>query len=178
MQGESSAGSEAEAEYYRLALSALIHAWREWLGKKLPFLVMDIASENYQFCSFAVPHLNEAISHAVLETEDVWEIPVYDLPLDWLIRNTTDGHPIHPSRKAPYGKRLADVAILAVYKKEIDLLAPHLENAVLKGKKRFFVFLLSAKGYSVWEKDFEALLFAEKTRYIWKQMLRLFLQIR
>lgn len=146
LQGESSAGSEAEAEYYRLALSALIHAWREWLGKKLPFLVMDIASENYQFCSFAVPHLNEAISHAVLETEDVWEIPVYDLPLDWLIRNTTDGHPIHPSRKAPYGKRLADVAILAVYKKEIDLLAPHLENAVFEGKKAILRFSSVGKG--------------------------------
>ena len=146
LQGESSAGSEAEAEYYRLALSALIRAWREWLGQKLPFLVMHIASENYQFSPLAVPHLNEAISHAAAETEGVWEIPVYDLPLDWLIRDTTDGHPIHPSRKAPYGKRLADVAVRAVYKKETGLLAPRLENTVFEGEKAVLRFSSVGEG--------------------------------
>lgn len=146
LQGESSAGGEAEAAYYRLALSVMIRAWREWLGSELPFLVMHIASENYQFSPLAVPHLNEAISLAVAETENAWEIPVYDLPLDWLIQNTTAGHPIHPSRKAPYGKRLAAVALRAVYREEADLLAPRLENAAFEGGKAVLRFSSVGEG--------------------------------
>lgn len=146
LQGESSAGSEAEATFYHMALSGLIRAWREWFGKKLPFLVMDIASENYQFSPLAVPHLNEAISRVAAETEDAWEIPAYDLPLDWLIRDTTNGHPIHPSRKAPYGKRLADVAIRAVYHGETELLAPVLEDAVFSGEKAVLRFSSVGEG--------------------------------
>lgn len=115
LQGESSAADPAETDFYREALRVLIDGWRGGLGQETPFFLMHIAAENYQFSQLAVPRLNEAISMVAEELGKVWAVPVYDLPLDWVFADRPGGHPIHPSRKYPYGMRLAKLALYQIY---------------------------------------------------------------
>lgn len=115
LQGESSAADSSETDFYRAALWELITCWRSGLQWEIPFLVMHIAAENYQFSQLAVPRLNEAISMVAAELPNVWTVPVYDLPLDWIFADRPGGHPIHPSCKCQYGMRLAQLALYQVY---------------------------------------------------------------
>lgn len=115
LQGESSAADPSETAFYRAALCELITSWRNGLKWEIPFFVLHIAAENYQFSQLAVPRLNEAISMAAAMLPNVWTVPVYDLPLDWIFCDGPGGHPIHPSCKYLYGMRLAQVALYQVY---------------------------------------------------------------
>ena len=147
LQGESSAGSEEEAAYYTAALTALVTSWRERLRlPQMPCAVVHIAAENYQFEPFAVPHLNEGISRAVSQLENVWEEPVYDLPLTWRIENTVIGHPIHPSKKMGVGTRLAQIIHSAVYSGDKETLAPRAETVMYAGDAAVVRFSDVGKG--------------------------------
>lgn len=115
LQGESSAADPSETDFYRAALWELITCWRSGLQWEIPFFVMHIAAENYQFSQLAVPRLNEAISTVAAEMPNVWAVPVYDLPLEWIFADRPGGHPIHPSCKYPYGMRLAQLALCQIY---------------------------------------------------------------
>ena len=140
LQGESSAADPAETDFYREALRELITCWRDGLQGEIPFFALHIAAENYQFTSFAVPRLNEAISRAVAELPNVWEVPVYDLPLDWIFDGRPGGHPIHPSRKYLYGTRLAQLALWHIYGVGSTNQAPAFEHFDVDGDRALIRF--------------------------------------
>lgn len=146
LQGESSAADSAETDFYRRALTRLITSWRRGLQQNVPFLTMHIAAENYQFSSLAVPRLNEAISMVAKEMPDVWEVPVYDLPLDWIFENRPGGHPIHPSCKHPYGMRLARIALGQVYGAGTPAQAPAIRRFYRDGSRVLVQFAPVGEG--------------------------------
>lgn len=135
LQGESSAADSAETDFYRRALTQLITSWRRGLQENIPFLTMHIAAENYQFSPLAVPRLNEAISKVAGELAQVWAVPVYDLPLNWIFADRPGGHPIHPSCKQPYGMRLAQLALYQIYGKGAPAQAPAMRQVDIRGHR-------------------------------------------
>jgi len=146
LQGESSAADPAETDFYRVALRELITDWRKGLQWEIPFFVMHIAAENYQFAPLAVPRLNEAISMVAAELPCVWEVPVYDLPLDWVFADRPGGHPIHPSCKYPYGMRLAQLALCQVYGVGMSAQAPAFQQFQTEGARTLVRFAPVGEG--------------------------------
>ncbi len=117
LQGESSANDEAEAAFYRMALTGMIKDWNKKFRNPLqPFFVAHIASQNYQMSRFGVCYLNEAISDvANALTKCVTIIPTNDFSLDWIIPGQIDSHPIHPGIKVFAGERFAKAVICKCY---------------------------------------------------------------
>lgn len=116
LQGESSANDEVEAAFYTKALDLMINDWNWIFRHNIPFIAVDIAAHNYQFAPLAVSYLNEAIHNAIeLNNKNRVHIPIYDLPLEWMASDDLNSHPIHPSVKAPVGKRLAKVVLNKFY---------------------------------------------------------------
>lgn len=138
--GESSAADWQETVYYGQALKLLIDSWRQLLGEDLPFFVMDIASENYQFAPMAVPYLNHALSRTVAACRRTWEIPVYDLPLEWAIPGSDAGHPIHPTAKAPYGRRLGETVVRVLEDGQQETAFPRLRECTWDGAQAILRF--------------------------------------
>lgn len=146
LQGESSAADPAETDFYQGALRELITSWRCGLGWEIPFFVMHIAAENYQFSQLAVPRLNEAISKVAEELAQVWAVPVYDLPLDWTFADRPGGHPIHPSCKQPYGSRLAQLTLYQIYGKGAPAQAPEMRQVEIRGSRMLVRFAPVGEG--------------------------------
>lgn len=117
LQGESSAGDEKEAGFYRKALSGMIKNWNiQFRNRKQPFLIGHISSQNYQISRYGVSYLNEAIDDVTRILGDfATQIPTYDNPLDWIIPNDLQSHPIHPGIKFPIGERFAFAALSKYY---------------------------------------------------------------
>lgn len=142
LQGESSAKDEAESIFYHTALDLLINDWNTKFRGGNMFFAIDIASQNYQFAPMGVSFLNEAIHMTVQKDPANREhIPIYDLPLDWIIPGNINSHPIHPAIKAPVGKRLAEVVLNKLYGIDNDCAVPTVseinydgEGAILKFK--------------------------------------------
>lgn len=149
LQGESSAGSEEEASFYCLAIKKMIADWNKgFRDKNQPFLLAHISGQNYQPSRFGVCYLNEALSDAARSMAPiVTQIPVYDLPLDWIIPNDLQSHPIHPGIKKFTGERFAQAALAQFYRKpDFSFFTPVFEKMEQKGGELLITFTNTGSG--------------------------------
>lgn len=129
LQGESNAWSDPCGEYYEIMLRELVRSWRHEFSSKLPFYVCHIAQNYYPPNSQVVYHINSAMDKVAQSEEEVYSIPVYDLPMQYRIEHDLlRSDCIHTSCKVPYGERIANVVIASLYKKPANEIAPILKN--------------------------------------------------
>lgn len=112
-QGEHHVGDSKEADYYKEALSTLIKSFRDYfLDENLGFGCIQIANNLYpQDNGYGIPLLNEAIQEVARITDNVFTVPIYDIPIKW--ENPRIGKAamfIHPTNKLEIALRLFKVS--------------------------------------------------------------------
>ncbi len=118
-QGESNA--KYAYGYYAAALKAMVEDWSDLFGfekGEMPFLVTHLAPHAYipNMPFEYTAYMAEMISQVCQEADArMAQVTIYDLPLVYRDPPVSGYHPIHPSDKAPVGKRLAASALGLVY---------------------------------------------------------------
>ncbi len=118
-QGESNA--KYAYGYYAEALKVMVDDWSGLFGfekGQMPFLVSHLAPHAYipNMPFEYTAYMAEMISQVCREADaKMAEVTIYDLPLVYRDPPVSGYHPIHPSDKAPVGKRLAAAALGLVY---------------------------------------------------------------
>ena len=115
-QGENSAVDFESGRYFERAIIALIDSYRELFNDHhLSFFLMGIADEYYPYGDqYGYQYITEALSS--IAKDDVYLVPIYDIKPSW---NKNDGdfiyHPIHPTNKEDYAKRLLKFVYYNLY---------------------------------------------------------------
>ncbi|HZK34969.1 MAG TPA: sialate O-acetylesterase, partial [Bacillota bacterium] len=153
-QGESNA--KYAYGYYDEALTALVKDWSEKFGFKegqMPFIFAHLAPHNYtnnmpfDYLAYFAEMQSKAWS---AQPGKMVQITLYDLPLKYSDPPVAGAHPIHPSDKAPLGKRFAEAALSQVYGKgDEGYTAPVFESISLEGNKIVINFAETGKGLEI-----------------------------
>lgn len=122
-QGES---DDIHAEIYEDVLSDLIDCWRELWGEELPFLCVQLAPFEKWLAieGTRYPEVRKAQAHVAEKKKNVYLISSSDAGMQY---------DIHPKKKQPIGKRLADSAKGHVYGKNVLCDAPKCSAVYWKG---------------------------------------------
>ena len=127
-QGESNGDNLKEALDYKTLFPTLINDWRAKWGQNLPFLFIQLASyrnlqEQPSESTQAWPYVREAQSAAL-------SLPNTGMAV---VLDNADPETIHPKDKVTVGKRLADVALGAVYNQKLPYTGPLFESLKIEG---------------------------------------------
>lgn len=126
-QGEGNLGTQEKSDAYVPAFEELCRGFSRYFGdneEELPVIYAMLAPFDYSEwnADLGLPLFWEAQHQIALNNPDTMrEIPIYDLPLDYVPPELADAyppetfHPIHPICKSPVGKRMAEAAMELVY---------------------------------------------------------------
>lgn len=134
-QGENNTGAAPIfRECYKHALLCLHREYRKLFcepDRTFPL----ICSLLFPWCydgggKVSMGYVNEAISDAAAENNEISAVPIYDLPAKWSYAQCY--HPIHPTNKYGCGERLGGVMLAVSYGCEGMKTAAHLKKCVRK----------------------------------------------
>lgn len=126
-QGEGNLGTQEKSDAYISAFEELCRGFSRYFGvdgEELPVIYVMLAPFDYSEwnAELGLPQFWEAQHQIARNHPDTMrEIPIYDLPLDYIPSALADAyppetfHPIHPICKFPVGKRMAEAAMELVY---------------------------------------------------------------
>lgn len=134
-QGENSAFDLESAQYFKAAINLLIDSYRQLFNDdKLPVFLFGIADEYYCYGdTYGYSYITEVLSD--INKENVFLVPIYDIKPKWLVKDgNTVNHPIHPSNKEAFTKRLFKIIFNNLYKGK-KFLPPRIKETTLDDDK-------------------------------------------
>ena len=139
-QGESNLGTQEKCDAYIPAFEELCRGFNQYFGnngEKLPVIYVMLAPYNYALwgsgITLGLPLFWEAQHQIALNNSDTMrEIPIYDLPLDYIPTEAPDKDmigavfdSIHPIHKAEVGERMAEAAMELIYSTGSPYIPPY-----------------------------------------------------
>jgi sialate O-acetylesterase len=138
-QGESNVGSQV----YDKTFSALITSWRKLWNYEFPFYYVQIAPYQYGENNFAGAEIRNAQRKVLQEVSNTGMVVTSD------ISQIDD---IHPKDKKSVGIRLANLALVNIYKNNLDLVNGPLYKAIKIEKNKISVYFDYADGLYIKDK--------------------------
>ena len=149
-QGENDVGGQDAADYYRLALTALIGDWRgQFHAPQAPFLATQLAPHFYYADLATAAELREAQREACDAAPPAVALPIHDLPLTWNVGPFRYKDPIHPLDKVPVGQRLARAALALAYGETVEYDGPRYEKMQTQGDMVALTFTHAGSGFQI-----------------------------